>query len=116
MSIKDFQECSGSVPGCFASDPEALEYAQFNGDLGIMHSNRALMHGAVEAARQGIPFEEATYNRVTHASMQVGVPGPSTRISELAEGDHADEMQLRVARCAYACGSATLGNCPLITR
>ena len=99
---------------CFASDPEALHFVQFDGDMGILRNNQALINGAAEAARQGAAFEDATYRPVSFVAMAWGIEGAERRILDV-EGDADGELQIRAARCAFACGSSTAGQCPFIT-
>jgi hypothetical protein len=110
----DLRQCSGNSAECFASDPEALDFARFNGDMGLHRNNQALIDGAVEAAQQGIPFDEATYRPVSFIDIQSGTHSAPQSIVELGEEDLDGELKLRVARCAYACGNSAVGSCPFI--
>ena len=117
MSWQDIKECR-VVEGCFGSDPEVVDYVLSSGhtDMGLHYNLLALINGASEAGYKSIPFEDATYKPVCFINLAMDTEGSPTPISDLNREGGDNEMKLRVAKCAYACGRATVGSCPLFAK
>lgn len=134
--VEFLSRCPSPETGCFASDPDALDtMLNFRGDIGIRTDLQRAAAAATEAAENGIPLEEATYepvkievagiipghtspdpwgNQVPAEHHRLGRAEPRRIIEELSDGDKISKLRERIARCGYACGATAVG-CPLRT-
>lgn len=110
MSFDGIESCDGRK--CFASDREALAHAGFNGDLLMQRNLQGLVQGAANAGQAGIKLEDGKYLKSSLAQLNAGVEGSPEPISDILEAGDED-MDKRIANCAYECGKAALGQCPL---
>jgi hypothetical protein len=121
--------CSDPESGCFAGDPEALGH-MINTDNGVIRASyERIADAADEAGSKGTALADATY---TPATLEVVGFFPSSQsrggrsvICEIGSGKperigdlleiSASGLKARIARCAFACGQAAVGSCPVRT-
>lgn len=115
--------CPSADRDCFAGNPDLLEEVECMDDGAIRNEWIDVIDASIKAAKQGIPLEAATYRPVklelaakqsVHGNDYVLAKEEPRRI--MAEPDIDDEIgavRLRIAQCAYACG--TEAACPLRT-
>lgn len=132
--------CEQTGSGCFADHPEA--YADFMGpqaDPGYALYMQRMASAATEAGIAGRPLETATFttwelvpddaaNQRAAAEMTARghsggrsdsyhkmVDGPQAQVvDELPERPPRDDRREQIVNCAYLCGKAGVGNCPIL--
>lgn len=112
---KDAQEC-------FASDESALRSMLLIDDGGIRVQFQRIAAAADHAATEGIPLEDGVYTEVILRVVgRLGslVDGETKSLGDILRDPRAEEeysvenSAARIARCAYACGQAGVGGCPV---
>jgi hypothetical protein len=127
--------CSAKGTGCFASDPEA--YLAMQGrfpDYGDGLATRRMVDAATEAGMAGVSLDEASFTTWQLVPDEAAIsaalaehphrdPGHQSKIVDglqarvvdnLGSETAPDDMRPRIVRCAYLCGKAGVGNCPVL--
>lgn len=127
--------CTAADTGCFASDQDAYVTMQSRfPDAGDRIATLRMADAATEAGMAGEPLEAATYTTwglvpdtaareaalAKHPYRDPGHPskivdGPEARVvDDLGDETAPDNMRRRIVHCAYQCGKAGVGNCPVL--
>ena len=128
-TAEHFIGCLDPSTGCFASEPDLFEMMQLGPDAGIRSNDQSAVGGAIEAARDGLTFEEATFRPIrldVEEASYVSESGDEStfnkgtlvaddnrrNIQALTDGSTLDRRRVRMARCAFQCASNP--GCPIM--